>query len=366
MSNLSRFQKPVSLFVLPIFVICLNVSQAQASAENCSKVLDAQTTVTFGQPEVFQQGTVIRFLQYNVENFFMKQAAIERGDVAAVEKIGRGFKSMDEINKERDIIANLKPHFITVEEMHDIQDAKDFVEDDPRLQGKYQTFLTPGNDIRGGINIAMYATKSFGFNYEYDTHKDVIYKDPVTGLEKPLFSRDTPVLIARKPGETKPSLIVIGAHLKSKRVGENSDAQSDDRLRKAQSDEINNIIAKLQAQFGADVNIIFAGDLQTDPDHDPDLAGIRQRTVSVFDNVPGKNFSPSQRYTEWYFGPNGAPGVGNQIDDIRTAGKLQPVDAEVVPYLDDKGQQLPPPTSYQDRQSRPSDHNPVFSDIKVM
>ncbi len=339
MKNITVFKRLFGSGIAAILASCLLVSQPLWAAENCSAVL-APTATT--KPFVPQEQ--IKIVAYNLEEFFTREAADARGDTQKVLSMEHGFKPEDQIVKEREIIKEENPDIIVATEMHLEGDAKEFM-DDPQLQGKYKQFLIPGNDSYG-INIVMYLKSSLNFEATYTSHKDMTWTNPFTHQVQPLFSRDLPVLILKRPGENNPALIVIGNHAHSKRTS-NGDTESNE-LRTAQYEGAKQVIQNLKDQYGSQVPIVLAGDFNTNVINAPEVNPIRDVVTSIFDSIKGKTFDLVDRVTHVFFGKDGERNA-EQLDDIRVSGNVQVISVQVIHYEDASGKLLPLPQTYQER-----------------
>lgn len=349
--------KTKSLFIF-VAVIILCLSQSARAQQTCAQVLIGPST------EISAQETQkLKILVFNLNNVFIKDAAVKRGDVETVlQRADTSFKSEKNLDRERKIIKEQDPDIFIGTEMHLIEDAKEFMKADPALNNKYWVFLKEGNDDRG-INIVTYVKKSLGFRYKLTSYKDLTWKDPVTKKVRPLFSRDLPVLTMSRPGESKPTLIVIGNHAKSQRSDPEDRDPSSQRHRTAQYEAVKEIVLKLKKLYGDDVAIILGGDYNTDTLTAPELSPIRNLLKSVFDSIEGKTFTMAERITHYFFGRDGR--IGHQLDDIRVSGKIKVLDAHVVRYEDERGRIMRAPRTFEERQQQPSDHSPIVAEIEI-
>ena len=355
--NLAALKKFLRSVVMPLMASCLFLSQNANATKVCSDALGGGEKVTAG----FTQK--IKIMVYNLNNIFIKEAAIERGDDvrALLKNSDATFKPDRDLAWERRIIKQQDPDIFIGTEMHLIEDAHSFMNADRELKDKYWAFLKVGNDVRG-INIVTYVKKSLNFSVKLTSHKDMKWIDPVTHAEYPLFSRDLPVLTLTRPGETKPALIVIGNHAKSKRDSR-SDPESN-RYRTAQYEAIKKIVEDLKKLHSEVMPIIMGGDFNTDVIKGPEVLPIQNILVSVFDSIKDHAIGLNERVTHFFFDRFGNR-QGHQLDDIRVSGKVNVLKAKVVHYEDETGHTMANPATYDARAKQPSDHLPVVAEIEI-
>ena len=228
------------------------------------------------------------------------------------------------------------------------------------LGGAYRTFTLPGND-RFGITTGFLVKKDIPIEVEARTFKDESYFDTAQHRRRRVFTRDLPALVLRPAGDSRPLLVVLGTHMKSKRM--NNPGQSGDNMdiRKVQADATASIIARFQAEFGRDVPMLLAGDFNGEPE-DPTFADFFRRTrfVDGFDALP-KRLSLQERMTHLWF-PEGGGVVPRQLDAIFVSPSLRALVKGVRTgrFRDASGKPLPVPSTYADRLKDPSDHYPVL------
>ena len=354
--NLAALKKSPRKLLIPILATCLILSQ-QALAVNTCGVDLGQTASAAKLPQK------LKIMVYNLNNIFIKEAAVERGDdpVALENSSHTTFKPERDLDWERAIVKEQNPDIFIGTEMHFIEDAHDFMNLDKDLKDKYWAFLKVGNDDRG-INIVTYVKKSLNFRFKLISHKALTWVDPVTHISYPLFSRDLPVLVMTRPQEDKPALIVIGNHAKSKRNNP-GDAESN-RYRTAQYQGIEQIIEALKKQYGEDVPLIMGGDFNTDVINGPEVAPLKGAVTSVFDSMKDHAVSMADRITHFFFDRRGNR-QGHQMDDIKVSGKVKVLNAKVVRYEDQEGHTMANPKTYDARARQPSDHMPVVAEIEI-
>ncbi len=356
MQHLISFKGSPAKWGLQLLAACLLFSQSVLANQSCR--------VQIGVGRAFTANPLdLKVLIFNLKDDFIFESAQQRGDVKILKKNRKfKFKSESQLDRQREIIHEVDPDIFIGSEIHKDEDAKHLLDLDTNgLKGQYYTFVKQGNSDRG-INIMFGVKKDLGFKFKLFTHKDREWTDPVSKIKYPLFSRDLPVLTLTRPGDEKPMVIIIGNHAKSKR--DNPQDPESTRYRTAQYEEgVKVILEELQQTYGKDVPVIMGGDFNTDVIKAAEMNAIRDSLKSVFDSIKGKTFEYAQRATHFYFGPNGKK--AQPMDDIRVAGQVTVLDAEVIKYKDANGNVLPDPANYADREKLPSDHRPVRAVIRV-
>lgn len=230
------------------------------------------------------------------------------------------------------------------------------------LGDEYFKILVPGNDDR--INIGFLVHKRFAVDIEVQSHRDV--KHLYQGSEKPVFSRDFPLLVFRDagaPGTADPVLILGGVHLKSQRGGEEV---ADVGFGMKRKEQVRVMMEILRGKFGDRIPIYVAGDFNAQVASAVEFQGLRDGGYRDAFEVVG--LPASQRNTHVYFPPGGAPLIRQQLDGFFAsplgAGKI--IDARVMADLDPDGKPIPPVQSFEDRQElRGSDHSGIAVTIDL-
>lgn len=226
----------------------------------------------------------------------------------------------------------------------------------------YHPILEPGNDGRG-IDIGMMLRRDLPLRWEMRTHKNDMFRDPVTGRTMKLFSRDIPVMILRLGDDPRPLLILMGTHFKSKR-DRPGDRQSR-LLRKAQVDGAMAIADDLFKEFGADAPIVFGGDFNGDIHAEAEFATL-QRALAMQDafDLMTPPMTAAERVTHTYH-PQRGPTSKAQLDALFVSNGIQHCleKAYVYRYKDALGRVKPVPNTIGQRKDNPSDHFPVVTEF---
>jgi hypothetical protein len=297
---------------------------------------------------------------YNVENLFYQV-----GDHVPDPSAPGGFQRLTEEKPKPDwalaeqgkIILESGLDIISLQEVEDVEALENFNE--RFLGGQYRVLLIEGNDPRG-IDVAFLVKKDLPFEIEQRTHKGETWQDPVERGQRPLFSRDLPSLIFRKPGQAEPLFVLFGTHFKSKR-DRPGDPESD-IMRAAQVKRTAEILGRYRKEFGEDVPIMLAGDFNgavAEEEAFKVLYGEGGMT-DAFDALPNPP-SDKARVSHTYH-PRGARTHYKQMDAFLVSKKLRGLvkAAFVYRYKNPDGSERPIPKSYEERDKNPSDHFPIM------
>lgn len=329
-----------------------------AQAGMCEKLLrgpkEAASHKTSASYNVNAEEPVI--LTVNMENFFLKR----NKNLSPEEQKKRSQVEPEKPEKELDGIAQVifdsRASIMFFQEVESIEALRRFNRD--FLNDQFEVFLVEGNDPRG-IDVGFMVHKGLGKKIEaIRSHKDRTWFDPISKSEDKVFSRDLPVLILRNEDGT-PYFILVGHHGKSKR-NRNGDPNST-IARTAQDVEAAKIIDELFKEFGPDAPIVMAGDFNTFINSEnPEIKNITARLKDTFDVAKHRPTEENQA-THAYFPPNNGAPQYEQVDAILVAPSLQgSVDVGVVvPYRDETGAERPRPSSFENRETYPSDHTPI-------
>lgn len=250
---------------------------------------------------------------------------------------------------------------VVAQEIENVRALEDFNRD--YLGGAYRALLIEGNDERG-IDIAFLVKRDLPFELEHRTHKEELWRDPALGgRERRLFSRDLPALILRAEGQPQPLLVLLGAHLKSKR--DRAGDPESETLRRAQVERTAEIVGRYKAEFGEDVPLMIAGDFNGDLNRE---AAFKPLWKAGFANSLDLGPSPTparDRVTHTYH-PKGEPSHAAQMDGLLVNGALKGLvrKSEVYRYRDADGSVRPIPRTFEERAKNPSDHFPLLATLE--
>lgn len=265
-------------------------------------------------------------------------------------------KSPADLAKIRDIILKENPDVAILTEVEDIYALQKLASEE--LGGKYKLFLIEGNDGRG-IDIGFLVKADLPWHIVHRTHRDLRWKNPKTGIEGPMFSRDLPVLEFRRGLlDEDPLFVVVGNHAKSKRDTD-GDRESFD-WRSAQYQTAAKILSGYEARK---IPIIFGGDFNTDIGTGRELRPLWGMMASSLAVAP--NALPIRDRVTHTYHPNGKSTQRSWMDDILVSWWLASAitSSTIVRYTDAQGNVLPIPNSISERNRQPSDHFPVVTKI---
>ena len=356
--------------LVTLILLMFNISTAFGSNLQCRQALKTKLQ------NVSIEGRKLTFMAWNVKNVFTYQGKFEReGGMNNMRRVDgpEGAirpKPMHEVQAAREMMARKMPDMAVLTEIENVFALRRLLEEDPRLQGQYHIFLKEGNDVRG-IDIAFIVKKELGLLFKLDTHKGMTWTDrfQIDGktVEEtgPLFSRDLPVLRIYRPGATEPSIILMGNHAKSQRDREGDPNSS--RWRSNQYQGIAEILKSYRVKY-PNAAYILAGDMNTDVRTSNEIAPIKNLIPSIYDLMekidPNKSIPMEDRVTHSFFPKGGAPKY-SQLDDIRVLGLGKLLEAQILPFLDSKGQPLPRPKNFKQREQQPSDHSPLWMEFSL-
>jgi hypothetical protein len=237
------------------------------------------------------------------------------------------------------------------------------------LDDQYDVLFIRGNDFRR-MDIAYFVKKNLPIEIQYVSNKQA-RAPPGKGVQELVFSRDLPMAIVYANGNReKPLFVLTGAHFKSKmhvRADLNRGIEADhegSRLRTYQVHTSIKIIEQVYQYFGQKVPIFLAGDFNNTLNGQNEMMGYsRAGYADVFDLSP-KPLKQKERVTHAYFGRGGDKEY-QQVDGILVLGKqfVKIHDSGIVPYLFPDGKQKPLPRNYNERETNPSDHWMIFTDV---
>lgn len=307
---------------------------------------------------------------YNLLNLFEKNGKIHEGgpkNLFTVFPEGRrpmeeALKKLEDLKAQAKVILHNNYDILTVVEVENLKALSAFSED--FLDGEFDSYLIEGNDPRG-IDVGFLVRSSLPLEVEQRSHREETWTDPTQGGKKTrLFSRDLPALIFRTEKSSKPVMIYLGTHFKSKR-----DRPSDPEsriLRQAQVERASEIVKNYEKEFGSNVPLFLTGDFNGEISREKEFTSLSQ-VASLLDSfdVVSPPLSDKERITHSYFPKEGRPKWA-QLDAVmvnQTATKFVN-EAKVPHYHDEKGNEIPVPQSYDElKHTQPSDHYPVHVEL---
>lgn len=358
-----RIQLLLSL-LFPLFAWALPSAEVEFL---CRTLLSAEPQIVEIAPEVVKRPASelksLKIMSFNVENLFWRVGKFgfnEEGEFVLLEDKGAPEpKSEEKLSKIRALIWDQAPDIAVIQEVENLSALENLAQHE--LKGLYQPFLIKGNDQRG-IEIGFLIRRDLPYFIQHFTNKDEEFEaDHELFPSKKIFSRDLPLLVLRAERTQDPFLLIFGNHAKSHR-SRSKDPESK-ILRRAQYEKAAMIIQAFRSKYGDRVPTLLVGDFNTDVKTSPELESLRTIMVSAFEVAP-ESTPAEERITHSYH-PKDLPAVYSQMDDVWVAHSDQGLirSAFVIPFKDEEGRIIPPATSYEERETHPSDHRPVVIEI---
>jgi hypothetical protein len=308
----------------------------------------------------FESIDQLRLLSWNMLNLYFKQgdwrANAPVGEFDRKAPVAKDPRFLDEMAK---LFLDANPDFAVLIEIEGEGSLKDFAR--TYLKDAYRPLLIHGNDER--IDIGFLIKKDLPFDLEVQSHRNV--RDPSSGREAPIFSRDLPLISVRRAGaprESKPLFALAGVHFKSQR--DSVDDPRSVKVRAAQVQKALELVDEFHQHWGNDVPVLFSGDFNSDAGKAPEFAGFRQRGFADAFDLGRTPVPTAQRITHTYH-PRGAPVVQSQLDAIKVSAGAQSIvqESRILRYRDEQGKVRPVPETRQQRDQQPSDHFPIAADL---
>jgi hypothetical protein len=285
------------------------------------------------------------------------------------------FRTEKELQEIKELFFKEDANVMLLSEV-DLNSIKKFAVDPKYLNGHWDLFGNLSN--QRGSNIVYLIKKGIPLDISFETHLHAKMRDE-NGNEVPLFMRDVPAIIIKKPNERKDErkdgskddevipevVILLGVHAKSMRTYDKKDPKSQMR-RTAEFEGIRLIQDMYREQYGPDTKFIIQGDFNTDTQMPNEYAALKRGFASFLDilRVP---FGHEDRVTHTYHkrDDSGRYLYSNklQLDDILVDWSLTKyfVNGYVYRYLDANGTRKPLPRTLEERDQNLSDHFPVVS-----
>ena len=248
------------------------------------------------------------------------------------------------------------------------------------LESAYSSILIEGNSDRN-IDVGFLLKKEQPFYFDIVTNKNrsINYLYPherqsATSANAPKvttsqrFSRDAAELHLFLKDRTKPFMIFLLTHLKSRLDPNGYDPNGSER-RAAELKTLLEIFLELEAQFEGKVPIAVAGDFNgnaTKANPDNEFKPLYQ-TTGLRDVCELAGLSDKESITYYQIGRN-TKSEGKQIDycflSAQMATLLDKNSVKVYRYINHLGQPLDPPASLEAKMALPSDHFPLIFTLK--
>jgi hypothetical protein len=341
--------------------------------ENCELLLATGRQVTLPGAKGFFKKTKITknemtFLLHNMRDFFSIGEKLKRNRVydpqlqtELSEMISKRGKSHEDLLAHAKVIQNVNPDIFLGLEI----DGEGMLEyfNENYLGKSYFPFLQQEDTKRKATSVV----KDMGFLFRpelpftirYFSHRHLSYRNPINGELFPLYFRDLPVLEIWSPNSSRrgvPAFIFIAAHLKSKK--RKAGQVDEGELRATQFEWIVSVIENRRDAYGEDVNIIVAGDFNTDMNATNGvLRRFFKRTglINPF-NIP--QFFSRKRTTHIHFDQSSGQAEPAQLDAFLVSKSFIPRVKDIRVHLNRNadGSIRPEPRNHDQKGEDISDH----------
>jgi hypothetical protein len=300
------------------------------------------------------------FMDFNVLNMIdlVDAGKMQDGAQFLAEAHGNFAKPVHQLEGIARIFKTYQPSLAFCVEISSIKLLREY--DQEFLGNRYEEFSIEGNDPRG-VDVGLLLRRDLPLDVEMHSHKNLIE----IGTGDLVFSRDLPVFILREKGLEQPILIVVGTHFKSQRSSPSDPNGFNKRSLQVKAASL--LITEYEKQF-PQTPIILTGDFNNDVRWAPEFAPLR--TIGLKDSfeLASDSVPMDLRGTHFYFPRKGHPSI-NQLDAIMfnatAAAKIKVKKAKVVHHIAPDGNPYPPPRSYEERETRPSDHLPILNELDL-
>lgn len=333
--------------------------------------------------------TQMKVMLWNVENLFLlsdQQITAEhlKLDQVRWNKLSTSIYENKPLEKAKaigKIILDENPDLLMLCEVGGLESLQNF--NRLFLNDAYSPALIEGNSDRN-IDVGYLVKKGASFYFDINTNKNrpINYLYPherqsvetgypvksgkVSGSHK--FSRDAAELHLFQTDRSKPFLILILAHLKSRLDPQGFDPHGFER-RQAEMKTLLEIYQELDHQFLGEVPIAVAGDMNGNASHveTDDEFKVIYETSQLKDVCQLANLSPENSAT-FYQVSRSSKSEGRQIDycflSPKLAPYLDPSSVHVHRFKGHLGMPLDPPTTLDAKLALPSDHYPLVFTLK--
>jgi endonuclease/exonuclease/phosphatase family metal-dependent hydrolase len=347
------------ILVLVVIPLQLMFVSSAVAAPSCFALLENEFASPRSRP--------LRFMSYNVFNLYLRQGRYFHTDYGMVkadtDRLPRQ-KSDEQTLGVAKAILELRPDFIFLQEVEGGESLELFNEH--YLGSEYETYLAPTNDVRN-ISIAFLVRKRTRVRVEYETFEYKNWESPAS-VREPLLSRNFLIAKIFKEGKSIPSMILGGLHLKSE-----SDRQKDPGSKIKRAAELKYIGEVLNARMKdhPQAPVVVMGDFNT--------ARGGGETHPIFDKL---YMTDVHRSEDHFFDPDGLGHSTHtyhpKVDGVEMPASATAIDrafvskdlldyitqAGIYRYRTESGQKKPLPQTQAERNENPSDHYPIYFDLK--
>jgi hypothetical protein len=326
----------------------------------------------------------LRVTQLNAENLFLFLDFPPGNDLRSMtEKQWQSLSHASVPNKSllktqwlADSLLDLDSDFILLNEIGGPESLEHF--NKLFLGDKYIPYLVEGNSDRGidvgylvkktlpvTCELISHKNRPLGFLYahEYDPQLELVETEKAKRSH--YFSRDCAELRVFRQGESKPALIFLLVHLKSKLDPEGIDSEGRER-RAAEARTLAEIYREVRKSFS--VPVIVGGDFNGNARHDGTSVEFQAlRDTDLLNTCEVMALPMDQACTQIQFQRSGNHQY-LQIDYLLIPPELKeallPDQSGVYRYKSDLKVALPLPVTLDQRLAMPSDHYPVYATFK--
>ncbi len=239
------------------------------------------------------------------------------------------------------------------------------------LNNNYLVLSSPSNDPRNFETVFLVKrTLPLQLDFVSHTHRTRQILTSFGKMDVPVFARDLPTLLLRPMhanNQDPPSLIIAGAHYKSKGTSNPKDPEYAD-FRSAEIKETVSILREYHELYGNHIPLILGGDfngsLWTDNVFKHLENELQLKNAAQIKYPDG---SEHDFITHVYFPKKNKRRIPRQMDGFFMSPHLHShiQEVKVVPYFDSQGNPMGIPLSIEERNQMPADHLPIYVEIMV-
>lgn len=331
----------------------------------------------------------MKFMWLNAENLFLLSDQVLKPDHLKLDEIQWqklstsvfDNKPLQKTKRLAQVILEKSPDILMLCEVGGLESLKNF--SSLFLGDTYSPALIEGNSDRN-IDIGFLIKKDLPFYFDINSNRHrllhFLYPHERENIEVPdvgkggkqashKFSRDVAELHLFVKDKEKPFLVILATHLKSRLDPEGIDPSGFQR-RQAELKVLLEIYQEMETRFQGKVPLILTGDLNGNASHtDTDLEfhdlykNTKLKDVAELAGLP-----PEKRATYYQVGRN-QRSDGKQLDYCFLSPAAQPLfdstKLDFYRYKDHMGLELDPPTSLEAKLNLPSDHYPIYFELKI-
>lgn len=200
-------------FILLLVIFVCGFAPSKSYSLTCQNLLASEQ---LGTQVTNSRKLPLRFMSYNVFNLYLHKGKFAWTE-GGLEKINQDHLPNQKPEHQTQGVANailqMNPDFLMLQEVEGEDSLRRFNRE--YLGDEYRVFMPPTNDIRK-IGIAFLIRKNLEVEVEVENVLNVEWTTPKGVVEK-VFSRNFPIFKLFTKGSDKPRMVVAGAHFKSQR-----------------------------------------------------------------------------------------------------------------------------------------------------